>query len=90
MKVKQVQDFMKYFPNLEDNELPDRNFMWTILSTLREDEVKKLVKDARKNRDVGNKEDKQEIIAIQPEFLSTLLAAPNTNKDNVIKKDYYI
>ena len=86
IKVKQVPDLMKYFPNLEDNWLPDRDFMWTILSTLREDEVKKLVKDARKNRDVGNEEDKQELIAIHLEFLSTLLAAPNTNKDNVIKK----
>ena len=64
--------------------------MWTIHSTLREDTVKKLVKDARKNRDIGNEEDKQELITIHPEFLSTLLAAPNTNKGNVIKKNIII
>ena len=87
MKVEQVLDLMKYFPNLENNELPDSDFMWTILSTLRKDEVKKLVKNAWSGRDVGNEEDKQELISIHPEFLSTLLAAPNTNKGNMIKKE---
>ena len=59
---------MAYFPTLDENELPDRDFMWTILWTQMEDEVKKLVREARKNRDVGNKEDKQELIEIHPEF----------------------
>ena len=76
---------MAYFPTLDENELPDRDFMWTILWTQREDEVKKFVREERKNRDVGNEEDKQELIEIHPEFLNTLLGAPNTNKGKLIE-----
>ena len=78
-----MTELMLYFPDLEANELPDRDFMWSVLATLREDEVKKLISEARKNRDSGNEEDKQELIEIHPEFLSALLSAPNTNKGNI-------
>ena len=71
---------MKYFPDIQEKELPDREFMWTILSTLREDAVKKLIEDARKKRSVSNEEDKEELIEIDPEILNLLLAAPNINK----------
>ena len=74
---------MLYFPDFEANELPDRDFMWSVLATFREDEVKKLISEERKNRDSGNEEDKQELIEIHPEFLSVLLAAPNINKGNI-------
>ena len=60
--VKEVPELMLYFPDLESNELLNRDFMWTVLATLREAEVKKLIKDARKNIDVGDKEDKNELI----------------------------
>ena len=71
---------MKYFPDIQEKELPDREFMWTILSTLREDAVKKLIEDARKKRSASNEEDKEELIEIDQEILNLLLAAPNINK----------
>ena len=67
---------MKYFPDIQEKELPDREFMWTILSTLREDAVKKLIEDARKKRSASNEEDKEELIEIDQEILNLLLAAP--------------
>ena len=71
---------MKYFPDIQEKELPDREFMWIILSTLREDAVKKLIEDARKKRSASNEEDKEELIEIDQEILNLLLAAPNINK----------
>ena len=82
--VKQITDLLSYFPDLEVNELPDRDFMWSILTTLREEGVKKLIADARKNRDVSNEENKQELIEIHPDFLNALISAPNTNRSNHI------
>ena len=51
--VREVPELMIYFPDLEQNELPDRTFMWTILSTFREDAVKSLIEEARKSRDAS-------------------------------------
>ena len=33
--VKEVPDLVKYFPSLNQNELPDRAFLWGVLGTLR-------------------------------------------------------
>ena len=82
--VKQIPDLLSYYPDLEVNELTDKDFMWSILTTLREEGVKKLIADERKNRDVGNEEDKQELIEIHPDFLNALISAPNANRSNHI------
>ena len=66
------------------NELPDGDFTCPILTTIREEGVKKLIADSRKNRDVGNEEDKQELIDIHYDFLKALISAPNTNRSNHI------
>ena len=70
-----MPELMLYFPDLEANELPDSDFMWSVLATLREDEIKKLISEVRKNSDLGNEENKQVLIEIHPKFLSALLAA---------------
>ena len=44
---------MIYLQNFEQNELPDHTFMWTILSTFREDIVKYLIEEAWKSQDAS-------------------------------------
>ena len=61
---------MKYFPDLNQNELPDRSFLWTILGTLRTKECKQLLEDARKKRSNKTEESKDELIEIAPDFLN--------------------
>ena len=51
--VREVPELMIYFPDLEQNEFLDSTFMWTILSTFREDAVKSLIEEARKSWDVS-------------------------------------
>ena len=79
--VKEVPELQSYFPDLQDGELPDREFMWTILSNLKEDTVKELIRDARKKRNVSAEDDNEELIEIDSEILKMILETPNLNKD---------
>ena len=36
--VKEIPELLKYFPDLEDDELPDRSFLWGILLTKKNNE----------------------------------------------------
>ena len=48
--VKEVDELMSYFPDYEQKQLPDRNFMFLIFGTLRHDELKAMVEGTRKSR----------------------------------------
>ena len=78
--MQEIPDLLKYFPDFEPGELSDREFMWTILSTLREDAVKTIINQVRSNRALSNQEDKQELIEIAPSILNELLNVPHINK----------
>ena len=68
---------MLYFPNIDEDELPDHSFMWGILGTLKKDEWKKLIEEARVSRSLDSAESKEDPIEIHPDFLDALLATPN-------------
>ena len=51
-----------YFPDLDPGMLPERSFIMGILSTLRGEEMKELIKNARENRSLVNKVDNDELI----------------------------
>ena len=76
MFIKEIPELLQYFPNLEKDELPDRSFIWTILSTLRYDEWKQLIWDARNARSKCDEENNGELIEIDPEFLNKLMTTP--------------
>ena len=85
--IKEVPELLQYFPILEKDELPDRSFMWTILSTLRYDEWKQLIKNTRNARSKSDKVNNDELIEIDPEFLNKLIATPilSTGKQRILK-----
>ena len=60
--VQECEDVMSYFPNLAPNQLPERKFIIGILSTLRNNEMRKLIKNARKNRSLTNNPEKDQMI----------------------------
>ena len=78
--MQEIPDLLKYFLDFEPGELPDREFMWTIFSTLREDAVKTIINQAIGNRALSNQEDKQELIEIAPSILNELHNVPHINK----------
>ena len=85
--VKDIPDLMKYFPEFDENELPDRSFMWGVLFTLRRDEWVKLVDEVRKRRCQEEKENKDELIEIDQDYLNKLMAAPIYQKVRVFVID---
>ena len=62
--VKDVADLMKYFPDYKESQYPWRTHMFSILSTLRHEDVMNMILNARKNRSLDNQEDDDELVFI--------------------------
>ena len=60
--VKDCEDLCNYFPDYEADQLRERRFILGILSTLRSDELRQLIKDARKNRSIQENPDEDQLI----------------------------
>lgn len=64
--VKESEDLVMYFPDMVGDQLPERSFLFSILTSLRPQELKSLVEDARRNRSVIHKPSEDELIAFLP------------------------
>ena len=62
--VREVQALSSYFPTLQPNQLPDRDFMLSVLSTIRYDELHKMIQNARKHRSIKALEANDDLIHI--------------------------
>ena len=62
--VREVQALVQYFPTFQPNQLPDRDFMFSILSTLRYDDLHKMVQNARKHRSIKSPEADDDLIHV--------------------------
>ena len=82
--VKQVPDLLTYFPDLEEDELPDRTFMWTILCTLKEEACKTLISEAREKRSKKAENDNGELVEIHQDFIDQLLTAPQISRGSYL------
>lgn len=71
--VQECPDLLQYFPDMKAEEVPERDYMFKILSTLRREELKILVKDARKQRSICNKSNEKNLIEINPKIRDKLL-----------------
>ena len=56
---------MIYCPDYDEGTLPGKEFIVGIISTLKPEETKTLVEEARRKRSVSNEEDKQELVNIE-------------------------
>ena len=66
--VKEAEDLMEYFPDYDLKQLPDRRFMYSILATLRYNELKEMVDGARKNRALNEENKDEDFIHIEEEL----------------------
>ena len=64
--VKDWDDLMKYFPDLDPPKSLECRFILGVLWTLRTNEMKKLIRTASSNRYVSNKLPEDELIAMIP------------------------
>ena len=45
--IKKVPELLKYFPDIEEGDIPDSSFMLAIFGTLSRETLKDLLEDAR-------------------------------------------
>ena len=51
--LQKNQTVKEYMPDIKENELPERRFFFSILQTIYKDEIKAMIKDARKHREIA-------------------------------------
>jgi hypothetical protein len=78
--VKELPDLMEYFPDVGENGVPERSFLWGILGTLRPDAWKQLLEQSKKARSNDIEEEKGDLIEIHPDILQMLKNAPLLSK----------
>ena len=79
--VQECEDLKEYFPDMEDGTLPERDFLMGLLCTLKSDEMKELIKEARDNRALSNNSDADMMIEVTDNARDQLLGLlPNKSK----------
>ena len=63
---------MVYFPDLEDNQLPEKEFMYGVLSTLHPDAVRDMVAEGMKKRAPIMEEDNGELVEVWGELKDSI------------------
>ena len=71
--INQNEDLMEYFPDLKPSQLPEKEFLYGIMCTLRPDGVRQLVAAGVKNRSPESPEDHGELIEITVELKDAIM-----------------
>ena len=70
--IKEVADIMIYFPDYSDKQMPDRDYMYSILATTRYEKLKDIVDNSRKQRAKDNILPDDEFVYIEKNILSEI------------------
>ena len=70
--VKENEDLMIYFPDLKASQLPEKEFMYGILSTLRPDAIREIIASSLKNRSPIEQEDKGDLVEVSNELKDSI------------------
>ena len=60
--ICEVPGLLAYFPDIDHGKLLERSFVMSILSTLKTEEMRELIKAARNNRSIASNPDEEEMI----------------------------
>ena len=71
-EVKANSNIMQYSSNYPNRQLPEREFMLFIVSTIHEERLRNLILEARKHRSIANLELDDELIYISANFMKSL------------------
>ena len=75
---------LEVFFYLTDNELPDKTFLWIVLSTLRTDGWEIILEEERKASCRQSEDNNEEFIEMYSYLLNKILAAPMLTKGTFI------
>lgn len=62
-----MRELYDYFPDYHEQDVPERDYLWTVISSVMPQETKTLIQEARSARGVNKKEEK-ELIRITPKL----------------------
>ena len=69
--------------DMKENEVPERRFFFSILSTIYPDEIKAMIKDARKHRAIAQTQTNQEKIELTKEIMEEILEIQNQTNTTI-------
>ena len=72
--MKETEKLIAFFPNYTESQLSDRDFMFTIVSTLYPNSIKELIDKAREKHSLGKDVDQDELIEIDPDILEAIMS----------------
>ena len=70
--IKKVDELYVYFPDCLEFELSEREFLWTIISTLKPDNIKAIINQAREQRRKEAPDNSDNLIEVAPEILEKI------------------
>ena len=70
--LKMIQNFRNTFQNIKQNRCQKRDYLWTVLSTIRPDQVSNLHKEALEKRSIQNDKEIGETIKISNKWMESL------------------
>jgi hypothetical protein len=70
--VQEIEELYCYFPDYNEGVLPERDYLFTIISTLKPNETKEIIEEARNQRSVTMPEDDNDYIELTKEFKEEL------------------
>ena len=68
--MKDADEVFSYFPDYTDNQIPERDFLFKILSTIRTDVIRSMIKQSRDARSEKNHED--ELIILKNDLMEEI------------------
>ena len=85
-----MEDLLEYFPNYSKNELPNRDYLWSVLATLRGEATEHLIKQAIEHRSISTDVNKDELVEISPQILKEIksVSAQKSKKEIFIINFY--
>ena len=71
--VLAVLELNQYFPTMNESELPERDYMWTVIFSINSEATTKFIKDARKSRTSPDTIDQNELLEVDPAIFKEII-----------------
>ena len=66
--IKNHDDFTIYFPDFKEDELPEREYLIAVISTLNTEATKAIISEAREKRSISMTENEGNLVKVTREF----------------------
>ena len=70
--IREMEEYTVYFPDFAENQLPERDYLIAVISSLNQEATQTIVDEARKIRSVAQEGDSDELVAISSELLEEI------------------